>query len=94
MVLERAEFQIRSGAEADFTAIMETEGIPHLSAVPGVISVQFGRGVENPGKFMILVVWQSLEAHTAFSKSPAFAPFLAYFKPFSTSGSMEHFDMT
>lgn len=91
MLLERAELQIRDGAEADFAAAMTERGLVVLRAVAGVVSVRMGRGVENPGKFMLLVEWQSLDHHTAFTRSTAFGVFLGVIKPFSNGGSMEHF---
>ncbi|HEY9547332.1 MAG TPA: antibiotic biosynthesis monooxygenase family protein [Solimonas sp.] len=91
MVLERAELQIRAGMEIDFATAMAERGLVVLRSVPGVESVRMGRGVENPGKFMLLVEWRSLDAHAAFSRLPEFAVFLDIIKPFSTGGSMEHF---
>src|SRR3546814_10447859 len=73
MVLERAELQIRAGMEIDFATAMAERGLVVLRSVPGVESVRMGRGVENPGKFMLLVEWRSLDAHAAFSRLPEFA---------------------
>jgi heme-degrading monooxygenase HmoA len=93
MLLERSELLIKEGLESDFAAAMGERGIPLLSGVPGVLSVQLGRGVENPGKFMLLVAWQSMQAHTAFRTLPVYPDFRQLFAPFSKGGSMEHFDM-
>src|SRR3546814_2408003 len=64
MVLERAELQIRAGMEIDFATAMAERGLVVLRSVPGVESVRMGRGVENSGKFMLLVEWRS-EEHTS-----------------------------
>jgi heme-degrading monooxygenase HmoA len=93
MLLERAELQIKEGQEEAFTTTMQSQGVPLLRGVPGVLSVNFGRGVENPGKFMLLVEWQSLEAHAAFNKSPASPQLRALIGPHSKGGAMEHFRM-
>lgn len=93
MLLERAEILIKEGLEKDFAAAMDDRGLAMLAAVPGLKSVQFGRCVENPSKFMLLVQWESMDAHTAFTKSPIYTPFLKVFGPFSKGGSMEHFEM-
>jgi len=93
MLLERAEILIKEGSEQEFTAAMDEHGLPTLRAVPGVKSVRFGRGVENPSKFMLLVEWHSMDAHTAFSKSSTYQPFLKIIGPYSKGGSMEHFEM-
>jgi heme-degrading monooxygenase HmoA len=93
MLLERAELLIKEGLENDFAAAMKERGIPLLASVPGVKSVSMGRGVEDPGKFMLLVEWESLEAHTAFAQSAVFAPFRQVISPYSRGGAMEHFRM-
>jgi heme-degrading monooxygenase HmoA len=93
MLLERAELLIKEGQEEGFAAAMQAQGIAILAAVPGVRKVNVGRGVENPGKFMLLVEWESLEAHAAYSKSAVCGEFRAMVGPFSKGGSMEHFRM-
>jgi Antibiotic biosynthesis monooxygenase len=70
MLIERSELIIKDGLEDDFAATMSERGIPLLSNVPGVSTVQFGRGVENPGKFMLLVEWAAMDAHAAFRSNP------------------------
>jgi heme-degrading monooxygenase HmoA len=93
MLLERAELLIKEGSQKDFAAAMNERGIALLASVPGVKSVSLGRGVENPDKFMLLVEWESMEAHTAFAKTPMLTAFRAMISPFSKGGSMEHFEM-
>ena len=93
MLVERSELLIKEGMEEDFAVMMRERGSPLLLAVPGVESVKFGRGVENPGKFMLLVQWEAMDAHTAFGKSPANQDLRNLIRPFSKGGSMEHFEM-
>ncbi|MFC4314630.1 antibiotic biosynthesis monooxygenase family protein [Steroidobacter flavus] len=93
MLLERAELQIRESMELEFAAAMKSKGLELLASVPGVKSVQLGRGVENPQKFMLLVEWDAMDSHTAFKTSPIMTEFRALLKPFSTGGAMEHFNM-
>lgn len=93
MLLERAELLARHGAEAEMMAVMTERAIPMLAAFPGVLSVRFGRGVENPDKFLLLVVWDGMDAHSAFSRSPISTDFRALITPVSRGGAMEHFDM-
>ena len=59
--------------------------------VPVVFS--FGRGVESPDKFMLLIEWQTMDAHVAFTRDPSFTEFRAILAPFTKGGSMEHFTM-
>jgi len=93
MPLERAELVIREGAEYEFAAAMGEHGVPLLKSVPGVRSVSFGRGIENPNKFMLLVDWESMAAHAAYNKSPASPALREIIRPYSIGGSMEHFEM-
>jgi heme-degrading monooxygenase HmoA len=93
MLLERSEILIKEGMEANFAATMRKRGLALLASVPGVVSVKQGRGVENPGKFMLLVEWESMDAHTAFPKNPIYGEFRQLIGPFSKGGAMEHFEM-
>lgn len=93
MLLERAEILIREGQEEGFSTAMRDGGIRMLTSVPGVISVNMGRGVENPGKFMLLVEWKNMDAHAAYNKTPVCLEFRALIGRFSKGGSMEHFNM-
>ncbi|CAN7519137.1 antibiotic biosynthesis monooxygenase [Phenylobacterium sp. LjRoot219] len=93
MLVERSEITIREGQAEGFIAAMNERGLPMLASFPGVESVRFGRGVENPDKFILLVEWTKMEAHVAFSQSEVIGPFRELFAPFSTGGVMEHFEI-
>lgn len=93
MLVERADIQVREGTEQDFATVMTSRGLLLLKSTPGVQSIQFGRGVEHPQKFMLLVAWDTMDSHIAFTKSPAMLEFRALLKPFSTGGAMEHFNL-
>ena len=93
MLLERAELLAREGGEVAMLEMMTDRCLPLLAAVPGVRSVTLGRGVENPDKFLLLVEWDSLAAHEAFSRSPVSDVFRALITPLSRGGAMEHFEM-
>jgi heme-degrading monooxygenase HmoA len=93
MLVERSELLIKESMEEGFAAMMREQGSPLLENVPGVVSVKFGRGVENPNKFMLLVHWDAMDAHTAFGKSPANQQLRDLIRPFSKGGATEHFEM-
>jgi quinol monooxygenase YgiN len=94
MFIERAEIPVKPGMEADFAAAMAERGIAILVAAPGCASVRVGRGVENPGTFILLLEWDKVESHTALTKTPAFEEFKALVGPFfAGAANMEHFDM-
>jgi heme-degrading monooxygenase HmoA len=93
MLLERTELLIREGQEEAFSAAMKDQGVGKLASVPGVMSVAVGRGVENPGKFMLLIEWENMDAHAAYNKAPVCGEIRALIGRFSKGGSMEHFQM-
>jgi heme-degrading monooxygenase HmoA len=93
MLLERAELLIREGQEEAFDTAMKERGIGLLTSVPGVLAVNLGRGVENPGKFMLLIEWKNMDAHSAYNKTPVCGEVRALIGRFSKGGSMEHFQM-
>jgi heme-degrading monooxygenase HmoA len=94
MLVERAELLIKEGSEDAFAAAMANRGVALLSGLDGASSVRLGRGVENPSKFMLLITWETMDAHVAFTKDPLFLEFRELIGPFSAGGAMEHFQMT
>jgi quinol monooxygenase YgiN len=94
MFVERAEIPIVAGKEADFAAVMASAGTALLAGAAGCSSARVGRGVENPGKFVLLLEWDSVESHVAFTKTPEFDQFKALVGPFFAGApNMEHFKM-
>jgi heme-degrading monooxygenase HmoA len=93
MLVEQSLLLIKDGMEDEFDAVMTQKGLPLLRALDGVQTVTFGRGLENPEKFMLLIEWETMDAHTAFTRIPAFADFRALMAPYAKGGTMEHFNM-
>lgn len=93
MLLEIAEIEVRAGSEDAFAQAMREKGIPQLAACEGVVSVRFGRGVENPSKFTFNVVWTSMDAHKAAHELESFGKFRAAFGDVAVGGAMSHYIM-
>ena len=72
MVIERAEFPIKPGQEEAFAAAMAGRARTVLLEAEGCRSVVTARGIENPDTFILLLEWDSVDAHTAFTKTPAY----------------------
>ncbi len=91
MVIERAELFIKPGREADFErAIRGARAI--LTGAPGCLSATVGRGIESPSKYVLLLEWNSLEDHAAFTETPEFELFRDLVGSFfAARPSMEHF---
>jgi heme-degrading monooxygenase HmoA len=72
MVLERAQFRITPGREADFEQAFEQAKLV-IAGSSGFLSATLSRGVESPSAYLLLVEWETLEDHTVgFRESPAF----------------------
>jgi heme-degrading monooxygenase HmoA len=62
MVLEVALIDVVPGQEDGFVAAYRL-GHPILATTPGCRSVRMTRGVESASRFVLLVEWDSVEAH-------------------------------
>jgi heme-degrading monooxygenase HmoA len=72
MILEVAPLSVRGGMEAQFEAAFgEAQAI--IAAMPGYVSHELQRCLERPNEYLLLVRWQTLEAHEAgFRRSPQY----------------------
>jgi heme-degrading monooxygenase HmoA len=93
MILERVELTAKEGSEDAFADALTQRGIALLTAGAGCRAVRIARGVENPGKFILLVEWDTVAAHTAFVGSPEHSAFRQLIAPHAAGGTMEHFDL-
>jgi heme-degrading monooxygenase HmoA len=93
VLLERTELIIKAGQEGAFAEAFGGRAMQLLAAVPGVVSARFGRGVESPSRFLLLIEWQALDAHLAYQSTAACAEVRALIAPFAQGASMEHFLM-
>ena len=72
MVLEHAVLTVRPGQEPDFERAFE-EATAIIAASPGFGSLRLASCLERPGRYLLLVEWATLEAHTVgFRGSPAY----------------------
>jgi heme-degrading monooxygenase HmoA len=93
VLVEHSELTVKPGAEDEFHAVITGKGVPLLQSVDGVTSVQVGRGVENPSKFMLLVGWETMDAHTAYGGTPKSLELRGIMGPYLAGGAMEHFEI-
>jgi heme-degrading monooxygenase HmoA len=91
MVLEIAEFAILPGHEDEFTAAVD-KGLAYIAATPGFLDARLTRGIETPGRFVLLIEWESVEAHTVgFRGSENFPRWRALISPhFAATPKVEH----
>lgn len=93
MPMERAEIKLQEGKNEEFLGVFRETGAPILRSVPGVREVKFGLGVEDPQKFLILVDWESMDAHAKFPEFGRYSEFREMFTPYTAGASMEHFEL-
>jgi heme-degrading monooxygenase HmoA len=93
-VTEHALLQVIPGQEDEFIATMD-HAKSIIAASPGFASLRVERCVERPNCFLLLVDWESLEAHTeGFRGSEAYQEWRAllhhFYDPFPV---VEHFEV-
>ena len=93
MILEVAVLNVRTGAEAAFEAAFR-QASSIISGMPGYLSHQLQRCIEVRNRYILLVNWESLEAHTVgFRGSPEYQNWKRllhhFYDPFPT---VEHYE--
>lgn len=94
MILEAATFDIKLGTEAEFEQHFEQAQLV-ISQAHGYLGHQLHRGLETPGRYLLLVRWQTLADHTeGFRGSAAFQQWRALIGPyFNTPPAVEHLEL-
>lgn len=92
MVLEIATFDIVPGREDDFLAAYRSVR-DVVASTPGCRTVRMTRGIESPSRFVLLVHWDTLEAHTErFRGTDRFTTWRAAIGPyFANPPHAEHY---
>ncbi|MEV0737993.1 antibiotic biosynthesis monooxygenase family protein [Streptomyces sp. NPDC050549] len=92
MIVEHAELTVETGREREFAEVFG-KAREVLAEAAGFRWAELLRGVERPGVFLLLVGWDSVEAHmVGFRESEAFARWRALVGPFFTEPpAVEHF---
>ena len=93
MITEHAILPVVPGQETDFMEAMD-RAKSIIASAPGFISLRVERCIEQPSSFLLLVQWESLEAHTeGFRNSDAYGEWRAllhhFYDPFPV---VEHFE--
>jgi heme-degrading monooxygenase HmoA len=91
MVLEVALIDVSPGSQDAFrTAYAEAREV--ISASEGIGAVRMTQGIETPTRFVLLVEWDSVEAHDVFRASDGFVRWRALIGPhFAGPPHVEHF---
>ena len=93
MILEVAILNVKPDMEKDFEqSFAKAQAI--ISSMKGYVSHQLQRCIENPGRYILLVNWQTLEDHEiGFRQSAEYQEWKAllhhFYDPFPT---VEHYE--
>jgi quinol monooxygenase YgiN len=91
MIVEHAEFSIESGREGEFSAVFP-QARAVITQAPGCRWAELNRFIERDSVFLLLVGWDSVEAHTAFRATDLFTQWRALIGPFfAAQPEVEHF---
>lgn len=96
MHLEVAILEAKDGDAAGLVDAMRNGGgCAAIESAPGCHSAKVLPGVENPGNVLLLIEWDSADAHAAAKDSDAFKKFVSIAGPWfgGSGGSMQHFDL-
>jgi heme-degrading monooxygenase HmoA len=93
MILEVAILDIKPEQETEFKSAFE-KAQSIISGKNGYVSHQLQRCIETPGRYILLVNWESLDDHTiGFRESPEYQQWRAllhhFYDPFPT---VEHYE--
>lgn len=94
MILEVAILDVKPGRESEFErAFGRAQHI--ISSMKGYVSHQLQRCIENPGRYILLVNWETLQDHTVgFRQSAEYREWKAllhhFYEPFP---DVEHYDL-
>jgi heme-degrading monooxygenase HmoA len=93
VITEHAVLPVIPGQEAEFIETMD-RAKAIIASSPGFVSLRVQRCIERPSFFLLLVEWESLEAHTeGFRNSDAYQEWRSmlhhFYDPFPV---VEHFE--
>jgi heme-degrading monooxygenase HmoA len=88
MIVEHAVLNIKKGKSREFEAAL-AKARPLIEATPGFQRMEVRACVETSDRYLLLVWWGSVEAHTVgFRQSPRYEEWRAlihpFFEPFPT----------
>ncbi|APU14621.1 MULTISPECIES: antibiotic biosynthesis monooxygenase family protein [Actinoalloteichus] len=92
MILEAATLDVIPDREAEFELAF-AQARPLISASPGFLGLDLSRCLEQPGRYLLLVRWATLEDHTVgFRQGPDYPRWREllhhFYDPFPT---VEHY---
>jgi len=95
VILELVDIRINPGMQAEFDAAIERAVRTVTSRAQGMRGWQVHKCVETPERYVMQIVWDSIEAHmVTYRQSPLSPEFRAIVEPFfAQPPEMKHFEL-
>lgn len=95
MILELADIRIQPGCQAEFDEAIRRGVETVVARSPGFVDHTVHHGVESPERYLLMIRWRTLEAHTVeFREGPLFAQWRSIVGPFFAAPPVvEHFEL-
>ena len=95
MILEIADIRIQPGQQAAFEAAIQHGVATVASRAQGFLGYSVTHGIESPERYVLQIVWATLEDHTVgFRTGPLFPQWRAIVGPFFAGPpNVEHFSL-
>jgi len=95
VIYEVADFRVDPDKREAFEEAILRGVNTVISKAQGFIDCQVKRSIESPGRYLLVIRWETLENHTRdFRESPAFTEWRAIVGPFFVAPpAVEHFEV-
>jgi heme-degrading monooxygenase HmoA len=95
MILEIADIRVAPGRQAEFDEAIARGLRTVIARAKGMQGYQVNKCIESPGRYVLQIRWETLEAHTVgFRESPLFGEWRAIVGPFFAQPPLvEHFTL-
>ena len=95
MILEIADLRVEAAQSTAFEAALQRGVETVIAHSAGFKVYKLNRSMESPGRYVLMIFWQTLEDHTVgFRGSDAFTAWRAIVGPFFLSPPVvEHFEL-
>jgi heme-degrading monooxygenase HmoA len=95
MILEIADISIDPARKAEFEQALSAGISEAISPAKGFCGYKLNAGIENPGRYILMIYWDTLENHTVdFRESEAFTKWRGHVGPFFLQVPVvEHFTL-
>jgi heme-degrading monooxygenase HmoA len=93
MILELADITVKAGTQSDYEAGLR-KALPYLTQTEGYVSHELRHGIEEPTRYLLLIMWESVEAHMVnFRDSERYQAYRAFVNEYIEAAAVSHFEL-